>query len=160
MSTLADRLTEAMAGPPERKPADLARACKIKPPSVADWLSGKTKKMEGANLLLAAEFLNVDPWWLATGEGKKERRAGVAAPLHSGELDLSEPTRGILDAALAAERRGTSRHVLEVAAELIRNLNGNSSNPGPVGLPPMESSDIYPPVPTTPTRKKKKEEST
>lgn len=69
MSTLAERLEKALAGPPPKRPADLARACGVKPPSVSDWLSGKTKKMEGANLLAAAEFLDVSYWWLAAGQG-------------------------------------------------------------------------------------------
>src|SRR5690606_39658713 len=69
MTTLAERLEKALAGPPLRRPADLARACGVRPPSVSDWLSGKTKKMEGANLLAAAEFLDVSYWWLATGKG-------------------------------------------------------------------------------------------
>jgi|GEM_PF-679684 len=69
MTTLAERLEKALADPPSKRPADLARACGVKPPSVSDWLSGKTKKMEGANLLAAAEFLEVNYWWLATGKG-------------------------------------------------------------------------------------------
>lgn len=69
MTSLAERLEKALAGPPSRRPADLARACGVKPPSVSDWLSGKTKKMEGANLLAAAEFLDVNYWWLAAGKG-------------------------------------------------------------------------------------------
>jgi len=70
MRTLAERLTEAMKGPPEIKPAELARACRIKQPSVSGWLSGKTKKLEGANLLAAAECLRVNYWWLADGSGE------------------------------------------------------------------------------------------
>lgn len=59
-----------MAGPPEVKAADLARACDVKSPSVSAWLTGKTKNLEGANLLAAAELLRVNPWWLATGRGQ------------------------------------------------------------------------------------------
>jgi len=69
MTDFAERLKQAMAGPPEVKPADLARACGIKQPSVSDWLSRRTKQINGANLLAAAELLNVNPWWLATGAG-------------------------------------------------------------------------------------------
>ncbi|WP_231909592.1 hypothetical protein [Cupriavidus nantongensis] len=73
---LSERLKVAMAGPPEVKPVDLARACGVRAPSVADWLNGRTKRLEGANLLAAAEFLRVNPWWLATGKGK------IHAPYH------------------------------------------------------------------------------
>ena len=64
-STLKERLELAMAGPPAVSQAALARACKIKPPSVSEWLSGKTKRLDGENLFRAANFLNVNPEWLA-----------------------------------------------------------------------------------------------
>jgi hypothetical protein len=76
MTTLSTRLREALQGPPERSPSELARACAVKPPSVSAWLSGKTKQLEGANLLAAAAFLEVNPIWLATGAGK------MHAPFH------------------------------------------------------------------------------
>lgn len=52
--------------------AALARHCKIEPPSVSDWVSGRTVTLEGKNLIKAAEFFNVNPSWLATGKGGKE----------------------------------------------------------------------------------------
>lgn len=70
MKTLSDRLKLAMKMTnPITRPIDLARACNIKSSSVADWLNGRTKHIEGANLLSAAELLKVNPRWLATGEG-------------------------------------------------------------------------------------------
>ncbi|WP_454752181.1 hypothetical protein [Cupriavidus necator] len=69
MMDFADRLKLAMAGPPEVKPAELARACGIKQPSVSDWLNRRTKQINGANLLAASELLNVNAWWLADGRG-------------------------------------------------------------------------------------------
>lgn len=71
MSTLADRLKEAMDDMPEIKAVNIARACGIRSASIVDWQSGRTKKMEGSNLLAAAELLRVNPWWLATGRGDK-----------------------------------------------------------------------------------------
>lgn len=79
MSDLSERLTLAMAGPPEVKPSELARACGVRQPSVSDWLSGKTKKLEGANLLAAAECLRVNPWWLATGRGEMHAPYGTVS---------------------------------------------------------------------------------
>jgi transcriptional regulator with XRE-family HTH domain len=90
--------------PPEKKAADLARACRVRAPSVSDWLSGKTKKMEGANLLLAAEFLNVDPWWLATGEGQMERRANAPAPQKQEKLGAH--AQALVDALTEADKVG------------------------------------------------------
>jgi transcriptional regulator with XRE-family HTH domain len=72
MSTLSDRLNAALTGPPRLSQADLARACGVKPPSVSDWISGKTKRLSGSNLLAAARFLGVNPEWLASGKGPRE----------------------------------------------------------------------------------------
>lgn len=69
MSTLQERIAKLLAGPPKISQAALARACGIKAPSVHDWVSGKTKSIEGENLLRAAAFLKVSPLWLATGKG-------------------------------------------------------------------------------------------
>ncbi|MDU8542931.1 helix-turn-helix domain-containing protein [Pseudomonas amygdali] len=62
-----------MAGPPKISQAALARACGVTAPSVNDWVSGKTKTIEGQNLLLAADFLQVLPLWLATGKGRMRK---------------------------------------------------------------------------------------
>lgn len=72
MKTLAERLKYAMEVlPPQRiKGVDLAKYVGVKPPSVSDWLSGKSKTMEGENLLRASKFLKVNPTWLATGSGE------------------------------------------------------------------------------------------
>jgi len=71
MKTLAERLRYAMEVlPPKKiKGVELARAVGVRPPSVSDWLSGKSKTMEGENLLKAAKFLSVNANWLATGNG-------------------------------------------------------------------------------------------
>lgn len=73
---LKDRLKMAMDGPPRVSQAALARACKVSPPSVNDWLSGKTKRMGGVNLLRVSQFLNVSPTWLATGRGDPYTNSG------------------------------------------------------------------------------------
>lgn len=75
-STLAERLREAMNGPPKVSGKQVAKACNIKPPSVSGWLSGKSKTMEASNCLAVAKLLNVDPDWLASGVGLKRRQAG------------------------------------------------------------------------------------
>jgi hypothetical protein len=83
MTTLSERLQLAMAGPPEIKAADLARAVGVRAPSVVDWQTGRTKRLEGSNLLAASEFLKVNPWWLATGKG------AMRAPYHLVPTDAS-----------------------------------------------------------------------
>ncbi len=80
MTTLQERLKLAMAGPPKVTQAALARACGIRAPSVNDWTSGKTKTIEGQNLLIAADFLKVLPMWLATGKGPMRKGSGGTQP--------------------------------------------------------------------------------
>lgn len=70
-STLAERLKEAMAGPPKVSGVALAEACGVAPPSVSGWRTGDSKSLEGSNLLAAAKFLGVRPEWLADGIGPK-----------------------------------------------------------------------------------------
>jgi len=85
-STLSERLRQAMEGPPPVTAAALARACKVKPPSVHAWLSGRTKTIEGANLLAAAKLLGVSPDWLASGVG----------PMRAASYATAEPPAGYL----------------------------------------------------------------
>ncbi|WP_334069810.1 XRE family transcriptional regulator [Acinetobacter colistiniresistens] len=71
MKTLSERLKYAMEVLPLKKikGVELARAVGVKPPSVSDWLSGKSKTMEGENLIKASKFLGVNAAWLASGIG-------------------------------------------------------------------------------------------
>ena len=70
MNLLSERLNFLMKAEGRKvKAVDLARACKVKPPSVSDWLNGRTKNLEGSHLYLAAKFLKCEPLWLATGKG-------------------------------------------------------------------------------------------
>lgn len=70
MNTLASRIRFLLESTnPPTKGNELAKYCKIAPPSVSDWLNGKTKKLEGSNLLSVSRFFNCDQDWLATGKG-------------------------------------------------------------------------------------------
>lgn len=89
MNTLAERLVFAMNRiEPKVKQVDLANACNIKPSSISDWLNGRTKKIEGANLLAAASRLGVSPEWLATGKGRIEPRKQNISILYSNEVKI------------------------------------------------------------------------
>ena len=81
---LSDRLKTAMQFSGLSQ-ADLARACRVKPPSIHGWLSGKSKFLRGENLLSAAAALGVSQRWLATGEG----------PMVAEQPTLSEPSTGV-----------------------------------------------------------------
>lgn len=92
MKTLAERLKYAMEVlPPKKiKGVELARAVGVKPPSVSDWLSGKSKTMEGENLLRAAKHLSVNPVWLATGNGeiKLENKSALGTALDISQQEM------------------------------------------------------------------------
>lgn len=126
MSTLQDRLRQIMAGPPKVSQAALARACGIKPPSVNDWLSGKTKTIEGQNLLLAAEFLGVAPKWLATGRGPIRKSTGLAEG--SNVEAALQPTRSFSYPEISWVQAGTAREAVEM---------------GNVALCPQHTSDVW-----------------
>lgn len=119
MTELAERLTLAMAGPPEIKPSELARACGIRQPSINDWLNGRTKKLEGANLLAAAECLKVNPWWLANGTGPMRSTMPESDVREAMAIlqSMSAETRRIALAQIKALADLTSEKVNPVTAE-------------------------------------------
>lgn len=86
MSTLQERFALAMAPPCAVTAADLSRACKVKPPSVHEWLNGPTKTLRGPNAVCAARELGVNVDWLSTGRGPMrlagDKDAAPAAPAH------------------------------------------------------------------------------
>lgn len=68
--SLSNRLKTLFTLNPDKSQADLARFANVRPPSVNDWVSGKTKKMSGPALMSVSIYFGVDAMWLATGEGK------------------------------------------------------------------------------------------
>jgi transcriptional regulator with XRE-family HTH domain len=113
MYSLSDRLKFALSRPPGYTQAGLARACGIATPSVSDWLSGKTKRIEGENLLRAAKFLNVSPWWLATGEGEAELKDSKEVNLPKGMARF---------ASILNDRSDEEIECIAQALELLINL--------------------------------------
>lgn len=89
MSTLASRIAELPAAKIRGWQAQVARACRIKPPSVSDWATGKTKSIDGNVLLRAAEFFQVHPRWLQSGVGPK--LISDADPEQASFFDAPEP---------------------------------------------------------------------
>lgn len=83
MNTLGERIAKAMALMPGKTQAGLARACGIRPPSVSGWLTGKSKSIDGSNLIKASEYLGVRSKWLATGLGPMTESEPIGLlPLH------------------------------------------------------------------------------
>ena len=122
---LKDRLSKALAENPELSQADLARACKIKPPSVSDWFSGATQTLKGANLLNASACLGVSPQWLAAGKGPM--RPTNAKELFSvADVEVAE---GPVDATIAREARDLPEAQKEAVLALVRSMKAPTPTP-------------------------------
>lgn len=68
MKNWHEKLKTAMAQR-EVPAARLAEHLGIKPPSVSDWLSGKTKNMKGEYVPSVCSYLNIEAEWLFNDEG-------------------------------------------------------------------------------------------
>jgi phage repressor protein C with HTH and peptisase S24 domain len=66
MKTWHERLQEALNARGV-KPAELARYCGVKPPSVSGWLNGDTRMLGGSNAVKTCEFLKINHDWLFNG---------------------------------------------------------------------------------------------
>lgn len=85
METLAERLRYAL-NETGRKQVELVAACGVKPASVSDWLSGKTKSLKAVTARRAASFLGVSLLWLTEGRGPVwTNDAGAKSPLQPTE---------------------------------------------------------------------------
>ena len=84
---------------PHLKKADVARACKIKPPSVAGWFNGKTKELSAETAKIAAELFGCDAFWLATGHGTPNWKNNQK---EQEEKNNKEPPKVTLEDALIA----------------------------------------------------------
>lgn len=69
MSTYGSRLNAALERK-KRSRADLAKAIGRTPQAIGQVINGMTKALTAANNSLAAIYLDVNPHWLATGEGE------------------------------------------------------------------------------------------
>lgn len=74
METLSDRLNAALDLKKTTRgwmsKRALARAVGLSAPSVHQWFTGQTQTIQYQHLLTTADFLGVNPHWLATGEGE------------------------------------------------------------------------------------------
>jgi transcriptional regulator with XRE-family HTH domain len=126
-TTLAERLKNAMAGPPKITGMALAKACGVSQPSVSDWLNGTTRSLDGVNLVTAAEFLQVSPKWLATGLGIRSLPAAVAGTM------VSDVTgRYVLDCWIVEAVKilnSLQAHQREGAVAALRTHVGNLTPP-------------------------------
>lgn len=84
MSTLSDRVAAALSQSGLSQ-AELARACKVSPVSVNDWLSGKTKSMKAETAIAAAKALGVSASWLTHGTAGDASISASPLPSRSDE---------------------------------------------------------------------------
>lgn len=81
-SSFLTRLERALAEMPQRPTqADLARAAGVRPASVSDWFSGKSKSL-GKSLLPISRFLGVNPDWLRDGRGPMRPASNATEPAY------------------------------------------------------------------------------
>lgn len=86
--------------------AGLAKACKIAPPSVSDWITGETKMIEGMNLVRAAAYLETSAEWIMTGRPDPKRPAASSQPAR---LDLETMAEAMLLLGMVADVKGWKR---------------------------------------------------
>ena len=104
--TIGERLMARLRELGLRK-ADLARAVKISDTAVGLWIKGETKDLRLENLFAAADFLQVEARWLATGQGPK-----LKAPVDTLQLEIEE---GEAIKRLRAGHKDWRRYVLSLA---------------------------------------------
>ena len=112
MTLLKDRLAEAMRRRPDWSQADVARACKVRSPSVTDWLNGKTKSLKPEPARLAAALFGCDQNWLGQGSGAPNWECEPAAQPAAPSTDLAAALPVVLDALAAAPDRVRLRAAL------------------------------------------------
>lgn len=118
MRSLKSRLEEAMRRHPHLTQADIARACKVKNPSVTDWLNGKTKSLKPEPARLGASLFGCDQNWLSTGVGTPN---WIAAPPPTPPVNESLLVR-TLPAALGVVLGQLARVPQALQAELLDRL--------------------------------------
>ena len=126
MSTLSERLEQAMKEANVSQ-SELATYVGIKQPSVNAWISGKTKKIEGMNLIRASECLGISPEWLATGRGAV--RAAEARTIYAIDK-VSEPADiddflNLLTEKLAGEDEATRAIIGDMLKKYIMDESPN-----------------------------------
>ncbi len=103
--TYGKRLQEAL-DLAEMGRGDLALALKVSVQSIGQTINGGTKAHTAENCARAAKFLQVDPFWLATGEGEARPAKVMAWPFETIPLArfgaLTEKQKGYVEGRLIA----------------------------------------------------------
>ncbi len=73
MSTLSERVIEAIGTPPRFTVAEIAEACDVSVQAVYKWLRGDTLKFKGSALVELAALTGYEARWLINNVGPKKR---------------------------------------------------------------------------------------
>lgn len=131
MSSLQDRIEQALKDSNLKNPSALAKKAKVSRATVSLWIHGPTQSIGGENLTRVASALGVNAHWLATGEGKsydgqptrtEERQAAYGSSEQANIAVLLEALR---------DRIGEHHHVVMAAiAQLVavHILDDNKEN--------------------------------
>jgi transcriptional regulator with XRE-family HTH domain len=115
-----DRLKSALEIAGQDRKA-LAEALGISVQAIGQVLTGSTSALTAENNAKAARFLEVDPYWLATGEGSArppfmKERAGLSAEAveHASQYDkLTAPEKRLWRTLVMAAKSGVPDHEVE-----------------------------------------------
>lgn len=120
-TTFAERLKHALGLVPREL---LARELGVSVQAISQVLNGSTRAMTAANTALAAKFLGVSWFWLATGEGSPT--AVDATPEEEDILGALREIRRINPETHAKLVRGIDEiaHGLRATDELLRSAHG------------------------------------
>ncbi|MBV5337559.1 MAG: helix-turn-helix transcriptional regulator [Deltaproteobacteria bacterium] len=72
MKTLSERIS-LLLEKADNSVTSLAKIAGVKPPSVSDWLNGKTKSLKAASAIRMARHFNINVLWLTEGIGQMAR---------------------------------------------------------------------------------------
>lgn len=118
VGTLAERVAQAIALRPCSQ-SDLAAAAKVTPPSVSDWLSGKTRQLTAGPALRAAHFLGVNALWLAEGVGPMTPDSPVPDGIYW-PVELSASERFFLESVVTAlDSHAVPPHALQTVLMIL-----------------------------------------
>lgn len=121
MNSLQDRITEAFAEKENAKKADLARAANVSPSAVSQWFSGESQSMRLEPALGAANYLGVNPLWLAEGKGPKKAHALLPGkPLENADAQAL--------AAYLLEHPAVAESILAMI-RAIKNIGAHTDKP-------------------------------
>jgi hypothetical protein len=119
VTTLKDRLEAAIAGK-DIQQTDLIAAVrqvdkKISRAAVSKWFRGETKELRAAHVFAVARRCEVDPEWLATGNGAMKRGAKSSTPVPA-DIPAHRIALIKLYSTLPAEDRAAARRFIETMA--------------------------------------------